>query len=134
MTANLVKVAYVGNHPESLGHGQPIEPGQHYEDVDLSDAHNAELVRCGLLLILDGDSDPEQLEGEELHERARELEIKGRSKMSAAALRAAIVQREAELQADGRQPTPEDDAGAAGGETTQDADADAGAATQEAHS
>lgn len=85
---------YIGTHAEFLGSGQPIAPGDTVE-IDADDTHDARLLDEGLLIEVAGDnSDDDKLTGKALQDRAAELEIEGRSDLSADELRQAIAEAE----------------------------------------
>lgn len=88
---------FIGNHAEELEGGRPIEPGEYTGLIKL-EAHNLDLFNDGLLLEVPKGTAPEgqgALTGDALNERARELDIEGRTKMSADELREAVAEREA---------------------------------------
>lgn len=96
------KYLFVGAHADSLASGRPVAP---YEELDQSkpsdkvdpdDPHDAALIAEGKLLNVD--PQPDELTGEELQRRARDLNIEGRSKMSTEDLRAAIAKAEKEAE------------------------------------
>jgi len=91
---------YIGDHAEILENDRAIGPGESVteDEIGPEDAH---LFANGKMLDTKDDSvaempaaEPEQLTGEALTERAAELDIEGRSKMSADELRAAIAAAE----------------------------------------
>lgn len=94
------KYLFVGGHADSLASGRPVAPYQEVpgDYVDPDDPHDAALIAEGKLI--DGDPQPTKLTGKALDDRAAELEIDGRSDMSADEKRAAIERREAELAAE----------------------------------
>jgi hypothetical protein len=86
--------------PQDLASGRVVAPGEPVLAADLELGHNGDwpthdqrLVEDGVLVeaILDA-----ELTGDALTQRANELSIKGRSKMTADELRAAIAIAEAE--------------------------------------
>lgn len=98
---------FVGSHPDELDGGRPIEPGEFTGPIDPELPKNEQLLADELLLsVPDGTYEestggpppeaPELLKGEALNKRASELNIEGRSDMSADELRAAVAQAEAE--------------------------------------
>ena len=88
-------------HPEVLADGRTIAPGEPFDRalLDPNDPGDARLIDEGLII----DSEPAQtdLQGEDLTERAKALEIKGRSKMTADELREAVAQAESHTTAPG---------------------------------
>lgn len=97
---------FIGSHPETLDGGRPIEPGEFTGPIDHELPQNAHLVDSGVLLEVSsgtykketGSAPPEapqKLTGDALNKRAEELDIDGRSSMSADELRAAITDAEA---------------------------------------
>lgn len=99
---------FVGNHPDELDGGRPIEPGEFTGPIDISEESpkNKQLSDDGLLLEVSdgtykeevgGEPPPARqvLRGDALQARADELDIEGRSKMNADELRAAIAEAEA---------------------------------------
>jgi hypothetical protein len=87
-------VTYVGPVADTLDDGRPIAPGETIEDLDLDLPHNKLLHDEGRLVVLD--QKRERLTGKALSDRAAELDIEGRTDMSADQLRAAIAKKEAE--------------------------------------
>lgn len=99
---------FVGSHADELEGGRPIEPGEFTGPIDASEAKNHQLVEDGLLIEVSdgtyqntyGHKAPEppmsqpRLTGADLDKRARELDIEGRSDMSADELRDAVAQAE----------------------------------------
>jgi hypothetical protein len=86
---------FAGPHPESLASGRPLALG----DTDISgvnpdDPHDKFLIDEGWLV--NASPEPDQLSGDALNERARDLNIKGRSQMGVDELRAAVKQAEKE--------------------------------------
>jgi hypothetical protein len=83
-------------HPEVLANGQTMAPGEPFlrSLLDLDDDGDGRLLDRGI--VIDALLPPVELEGDALTERARELDIKGRSKMSAEELRVAIAAEESE--------------------------------------
>lgn len=113
---------YIGNSPTDLEGGRPIAPGDYTGDIDEivpaaegeTPDKNQQLLEDGMLLEapgveLDEDLQPlpvepveetepagaTQLTGKALDDRAKELDIEGRSDMSADELRAAVAEAEA---------------------------------------
>jgi hypothetical protein len=91
----MTDVKCVSRHAEDLDDGRMIAPGE-VADVDLNHPHNKRLLDEGSVVLLDEDEDPGILTGEALQARASELQIEGRSGLSADELRAAIVEKERE--------------------------------------
>lgn len=106
MTVGLKKL--IGSHPEDLASGRTVAPEEPFEsdalarkptgqDPDPAEVtawlHDKRLIDEGL--IIDAKITPVELEGEALQERARELNIDGRTTMSAARLRKAVAEAEA---------------------------------------
>jgi hypothetical protein len=92
---------FIGSHPETLDGGRPIEPGEFTGPIDEKLPQNEHLVDSGALLTVpDGTYDnevgaklpdpPILLTGKALQDRAEELDIEGRTKMSADELREAV--------------------------------------------
>lgn len=98
----MTEYVHVGPHADVLASGRPVGPGERltHTDLDLTqDDHRGEdqhLVDEGRLVDVRDFGGPSNtvLAGDDLQARARELEIEGRSKMSAEELRAAIVTAE----------------------------------------
>jgi hypothetical protein len=97
---------FIGDHAEELDGGRPIAPGDFTGLIDVEEGtHNGNLLLDGLLLeVPKGSADKqakaqaeadEVLAGEALQSRAQELDIKGRSSMSADELRDAVAEAEA---------------------------------------
>lgn len=98
-----VKLSASHPHPEDLDSGRQLAPG---EVVDVPkgelDGERAEaLIATEVLFVLD-DPGEGKLTGEALDRRAAELELEGRSEMTADEKRAAIAKAEAD-QADTNQ-------------------------------
>lgn len=89
----MTEFKFVGSHPEDLADGRVVAAGD-IVDLDPNHPHNMRLVDEGLLLPT-GDDDG-VLRGEALQDRAAELGVEGRSKMSADELREAIADKESE--------------------------------------
>lgn len=83
--------------PQDIASGRMLAPGEIVaaDEVDLESAHDRALVDEGALIKAAFDGPDEELAGEELEQRARELNISGRSKMSADELREKIAEAEA---------------------------------------
>lgn len=87
---------HVGSHADRLASGALIVPGDRIDHGDLH-AEDQHIVDEGRLVDLSSfDGEGNLLTGEQLRKRAGELEIEGRSAMSADDLRAAIAEREAQ--------------------------------------
>lgn len=88
-------VKLIGTHPEDLASGRVVAPEEVFDRdaLDMQSAHDKRLVDDGL--IIDAKITPVALEGEALQERARELNIEGRTTMSATKLRRAVAEAEA---------------------------------------
>lgn len=85
--------AHVGVHPIVVTSGHAHAPGDRVLGSEL-DTQDDYLIDEGVIVpVVDGP--PADLAGDELQERARELDIKGRTKMGADELRAAIAAAEA---------------------------------------
>jgi hypothetical protein len=82
---------FVGLHPEDLADGRIVAAGDVVE-LDPNHPHNKRMVDEGLLLPTAGDDGV--LRGEALQRRAAELDIEGRSSMTADELRQAIADKE----------------------------------------
>lgn len=99
---------HVGSHADILSSGRSVGPGERVPEKELT-SEDQHLLDEGCLVDIgsfdDGPSNSETIVAEEtetkadLQARARDLEIDGRSKMSADELRAAIADREAEAPA-----------------------------------
>lgn len=91
---------FVGNHPDSLASGRAIAPFDEVpaEQVNPDHPHDAALIDEGKLLPIEP-APPPKLTGEALDKRAADLDIEGRSDMSADQKRAAIERKEADLAA-----------------------------------
>lgn len=83
--------AHVGVHPIVVTSGRSHAPGDRVLGSEL-DAQDDYLIDEGVLVPAEPLA---ELAGDDLQERARELEIKGRTKMGADELRAAIAAAEA---------------------------------------
>lgn len=86
---------FIGSHADFLSDGRPVAPGDVVGDVL---PEEEPLHDQGLLI--DADMDPqgastEPLAGEALDQRAKDLDIKGRTTMSADELRQAVADAEA---------------------------------------
>lgn len=117
---------FVGSHPDELDGGRPIEPGEFVGPIEINDDPDSEgYTPKNLHLLEDGNlievpegtaakvqkqaeaeappvpDDDGQLRGESLDRRAAELDIKGRSSMSADQLREAVTEAEAQATANG---------------------------------
>jgi hypothetical protein len=97
---------HVGDHAESLSSGRSIGPGERVSADELG-AEDAYLVEEGRLVDVadlqptaDEIAEAKSHEGDALKQRARDLDIQGRSKMNADELRAAVDAREAEIAAE----------------------------------
>jgi hypothetical protein len=86
---------FAGPHGESLASGRPLAPGDNVpgSSVNPDDPHDSYLLGEGWLL--DASPEPDQLAGDALKERARDLKIPNYSKLSADELRTAIAAEEA---------------------------------------
>jgi hypothetical protein len=87
----LTEFKFVGLHPEDLSDGRIVAAGDVVE-LDPNHPHNKRMVDEGLLLPTAGDDGV--LRGEALQRRAAELDIEGRSGMTADELRQAIADQE----------------------------------------
>jgi len=58
---------YVGTYADTLGNGQPVEPGQFvdFTEEDLEDSHNAWLLEEGRLLSIEEANNPKATEAAE---------------------------------------------------------------------
>lgn len=89
---------HVGSHADVLASGSVVAPGERITD-DALDAEDRHLVDEGRLMdvkFFEGGNHNEVLSGKELQKRAGELEIEGRSNMTAEELRSAVAEREAQ--------------------------------------
>lgn len=86
----------VSQHPEDLASGRVVAPGEVFpaSALDPKDPHDQRLTAEGL--VIDADPEPQELAGEELEQRARDLNIKGRTGMNADELREAVEKAEKE--------------------------------------
>lgn len=87
---------HVGSHAENLESGALIGPGDRVKPDELGDG-DAWLIDEGVLRDVDSFGGETVVAGDALRKRAGDLEIEGRSKMSADELRDAIAAREKEL-------------------------------------
>lgn len=96
MTISTVKC--VSDHVEDLADGLSVAPGEIAYEVDTTEPHNTRLLDEGRIIrVNEADvPDPPKLEGRALNQRAQELDIEGRSDMSADQLRDAIAEKEKE--------------------------------------
>lgn len=85
----------LGHHPEVLASGRTAAPGEFIpaDAIDPTEQPDVRLLAEGLLIEASLSPDAE-LAGDELQDRARALDIHGRSDMSADELRAAIAEAE----------------------------------------
>jgi hypothetical protein len=79
-------------HPEVLANGLTMAPGEPFERTMLTD-EDRRLLDEGL--IIDAIVTPVPLEGEALQDRAKALNVKGRTGMTADELREAVALEEA---------------------------------------
>lgn len=86
----------VSQHPEDLASGRVVAPGEVFaaKALDPESPHDQRL--CAEGLVIDADPEPQEPAGEELEQRARDLNIKGRTGMSAGQLREAVKKAEKE--------------------------------------
>lgn len=87
----------ISGHPEDLADGGVVGTGQYVEltDEQAKDPHNREKIQRGAFISApEHDTPPDQPSREELMEKARELDIKGRSNMRNDELQTAIIQAE----------------------------------------
>lgn len=84
-------------HPLTPTEGGMYGPGDQVEGIDPLDPHNAALIALGHLVLKPR---ADKLTGEPLQSRARELDIDGRSDMTADQLREAIASAELDDQED----------------------------------
>jgi hypothetical protein len=80
------------NHAVTDAQDHQHGPGSQIKDFDAAHPHNARLLTSGLVVL---EGEPDLLTGDALTERARELDIKGRTTMTADQLREAIAKAEA---------------------------------------
>jgi hypothetical protein len=87
---------YVRRQPDTLASGRPLALGDRVPagQIDPDDEHDANLLSDGALLPIDVDLSAATKA--QLEERARDLNIEGRSNMNADELRAAIAKAEEE--------------------------------------
>jgi hypothetical protein len=85
----MTEYVHVGSHADVLSSGRPVGPGQRLASSDLAD-EDQHLLDEGRIVSLD--SFGGSLSVEEAKAKASELNIEGRSKMSADELRAAVAQ------------------------------------------
>lgn len=93
----------VSIHSESLADGRNVPVGEVAHDVDLTLPENERLLEEGRIIVVDPDAEPKALAGEALTKRAIELDIPGRTTMSAEELRNAVSAAESELAADDKE-------------------------------
>jgi hypothetical protein len=92
----MTEYVHVGSHADVLSSGRPVGPGQRLTDKDLdlpgkdNPGEDQHLLDEGRIVSLD--SFGGSLSVEEAKAKASELNIEGRSKMSADELRAAVAQ------------------------------------------
>lgn len=93
---------FIGDHAEPLASGRTLLPGDTLPAgaVNPEDPHDRYLLDEGRLRPVDND---EPLTGDALKQRAAELEIEGRSQMSADELRDAVAQAERAQATDNRE-------------------------------
>jgi hypothetical protein len=91
---------FVGSHLDDLSDGRIVAPGDVVEIDDPNHPHNRRMIDEGLLLPTAADGDDGLLRGEALQQRAAELEIEGRSSMSADELRDAVAAADADKEGD----------------------------------
>lgn len=86
----------VSDHAEDLSDGRVAAVGEFYHDVDLKHPTQKRLLKEGRIIrVPEADApEPEKLTGDALQRRAQDLDIQGRSDMSADQLRAAIADAE----------------------------------------
>ena len=82
----------VGDHAENLQSGRMVGPGDRIPESELQDGDRWLVDEDRLL----EDSGPEELSGDALKSRARDLNIPGRGSMNADELREAIAKAEEE--------------------------------------
>jgi hypothetical protein len=90
---------HVGEHAENLESGALIGPGEHVPADALGDGDRW-LIEDGVLRDVDSFGGETVVAGDALQQRARDLQIQGRSTMSADELRDAVAAREAEIASD----------------------------------
>lgn len=93
------------NHAEDLADGRTVESGGYARDVDLRDPVNKRLLdEDRIIKVAESDVPegvpaapvPPKLTGDALDQRARDLNIEGRTTLSADELRDAIAEKEEE--------------------------------------
>lgn len=102
-----------GDHPEDLASGRVVAPEEPFDSSALAPKPTAESTDADRLAyehdqrlidegrVIDAKITPVELEGAALMERARELDIDGRTTMSAAKLKRAVAEAEAQPTTDG---------------------------------
>lgn len=108
--SDLVKLRADAGHPELLANGQTIAPGEPFERSLLGEG-DERLIDEGL--IIGASITPVALEGDDLQARAKALNVRGRTSMTADELREAVAL--AEAQQAGPAVVPEGDAQRMGG-------------------
>lgn len=103
--------ALVGDHAENLASGAIIAPGERVHPDQIGDG-DGWLIEEGRLVEIEPPDEPTITA---LRAKARELDIEGRSSMSAENLRAAIDEAEAPIIAAARDGVAQGDVGKGGG-------------------
>jgi hypothetical protein len=99
-----------GPVPVDTADGRVLGPGDTVEDLDHTDPHNARLIQAGFLrlqrdpAVRASAKSPKPPTKTELQERARELEVEGRSTMTVDELREAVATAEADQTEDTASP------------------------------
>lgn len=92
----MTEYVHVGSHADTLASGRIVGPGERVTHTDLGDEDQHIVDEGRLVDVASFGGDENTLSGKRLQARAAELDIEGRSSMSADDLRAAIAEREAE--------------------------------------
>jgi hypothetical protein len=82
--------------PDGGAYARSLSVGEIADDVDLSNDHNKRLLKEERIIKVDPDAPPPKLAGAALAARAEQLEIEGRTTMTADELRDAVEKAEAE--------------------------------------
>lgn len=92
----MTEYVHVGSHADVLASGRVVGPGERltHDDLDAEDQHVVEEGRLVNVESFEKGASNEVLSLEEAKSRAAELNIEGRSKMSADQLRTAIAEHE----------------------------------------
>lgn len=89
-----IEYVHVGSHADMLASGRPVGPGERLTDADLHDEDQHILEEGRLVRVDSFDAGAPVLTGDELKARAADLDISGRSSMTAEELRTAVAEHE----------------------------------------